>query len=223
MLTITGEIYLLYISNFSQSGLSFLLTWQLSNGASLDCTVLPVELLSLSAKAEYPGVAISWATLSEYHSDYYVIERSADAETFLPIGTVEAAGESQQRIDYAFMDPQPLIGANYYRLKQVDLDGAYEHTPSVVAFFGEAVQEPTVFPNPAAELLNVAFDMPTKGTAYLQILDMSGRMVRDRDMDFEKGPQTFSLRVQDLPAGTYDLRLLTTANGGPQNVRFIKE
>ena len=117
----------------------------------------------------------------------------------------------------------PLTGANYYRLKQVDLDGAYEHTPSVVVLFGKQAPEPMVFPNPASDVLNLAFDMPVKGTAYLQVLDAHGRVVRDRDVDLEKGPQTLSLPVRDLPSGTYGLRLATTATGSPQIVRFIKE
>lgn len=218
-----GEVYVMYISNFSQSGSAFNLTWDFYAGVTLSCTVLPVELLSLNASEIGNGVAVEWTTLSERNSDYFVVERSGDAEYFQPIGTVEAAGESQQRIDYTYSDLAPLVGANYYRLKQVDLDGAYEHTPSVVVFFGKDAPGPTVFPNPARDALNVAFDMPTKGTAYLQVLDVHGKVVRDRDMDFEKGPQTLSLRVQDLTPGTYDLRLMTTANGGPQNVRFIKE
>ncbi len=223
MTVTTGQTYMLYVSNFSQTGSAFDLTWNLQSGATLACTILPVELLSLTARAQGSSVEVIWTTLTEHNSDYFIIERSADAEHFQPIGTVEAAGESQQRIDYTFLDRSPLIGANYYRLKQVDLDGAYEHTPSVVVFFGKDAPEPTVFPNPAGEVLNVAFEMPAQGTAYLQVLDIHGKVVRDRDVDFAKGPQTFSLRVQDLTPGTYDLRLLTTANGGPQNIRFMKE
>ena len=50
-LTVTpGEVYMLYVSNWSQSGLAFDLTWDLQNGATLDCGVLPIELIALSAK-----------------------------------------------------------------------------------------------------------------------------------------------------------------------------
>ena len=223
MNTITGEVYLLYISNFSQSGLAFLLTWQLTNGASLDCTVLPVEFMGLSATEDGDRVRLDWSTLSEHNSDYFVVERSSDGEQFSPLGAVEAAGESQQLIEYAYVDPFPLRGANYYRLKQVDLDGAYEHTPRVVVLFGKTDDPPTVFPNPAQDLLNVAFRMPVDGTAYVQVIDASGRVVRDRDVDLERGAQTVAIRTQDLPAGAYDMRLFTTADQAPYNVRFIKE
>ena len=220
---VTGEIYILYVSNYSQSGLSFTLSWQFDSGASLDCTVLPVELLTLGATAEGSAVSIDWATASETNSDYYVVERSMDAEHFEPIGTVEAAGESQHRIDYSFMDLLPSEGANYYRLKQVDLDGAYEHTGKVVVLFGKEDEKPTLFPNPVQDVLSVSFKMPMAGTAYVQLVDAIGRVVRDRDMDLERGQQTISIRTGGLSAGSYRMRLFTNSTGVPQTAQFVKE
>lgn len=40
---IAGEVYIMYVDNFSSNGQSFNLSWQLSNGASLDCTLFPVN------------------------------------------------------------------------------------------------------------------------------------------------------------------------------------
>ena len=220
---VTGEIYILYVSNYSQSGLSFTLSWQFNSGASLDCAVLPVEFLTLGATAEGASVSVDWATASETNSDYYVVERSSDAEHFEPLGTVEAAGESQHRIDYAFTDLFPREGANYYRLKQVDLDGAYERTENVVVLFGKHDEKPTLFPNPAQDVLNISFNMPLAGTAYVQVVDASGRVVRDRDVDVQRGQQTISIGTGGLSAGPYDLRLFTNAIGVPQNAQFIKE
>lgn len=223
MVTTTGQIYLLYVSNWSRSGLSFDLSWQLSNGASLDCTVLPIELLSLSAEPDHDAVNVLWTTLSESHSDHYVVERSQDAESFSAIGSVEAAGTSTHRIDYIYRDIEPVRGANYYRLKQVDEDGAYEYTAVVVAFVGPKLIAPRIFPDPVEDLMNVAFDMPSSGTAYLQVLDASGRVIRDRDIDLGEGANTVSLNLASLNAGTYELRLFTSAQQPPRTSRFIKQ
>lgn len=223
MTTVTGEIYLLYISNWSRSGLSFDLSWQLSNGASLDCTVLPVEFLSLSAEADRDAVNVNWTTLSESHSDHFVVERSKDAESFDPIGSIEAAGTSTHRIDYIFRDPHPLAGANYYRLKQIDIDGAYEYTDVVVVFFGPKLEAPRIFPDPVDDLMNIAFEMPASGTAYLQVLDASGRVVRDKDVDLDRGANTVSMNLASLLTGTYELRLFTTPDQPPRTTRFIKQ
>ncbi len=45
---IAGQKFILYIDNYNANGQAFEFTWQLTNGASLDCTPLPVELISFS-------------------------------------------------------------------------------------------------------------------------------------------------------------------------------
>jgi hypothetical protein len=218
-----GEVYLMYISNFSQTGSAFDLNWELAAGATLACTLLPVEFLSFQADRMDEMVDVKWATATEQHSDHYVIERSPDGVDFAPIGTIAAAGASQHRIDYRFLDAFPLRGANYYRLRQVDTDGAYEFTSVAVVFMGQETSVPVVFPNPTADLLNVSFTMPIDGTAYFQVIDASGRVVRDRDMDLERGPRTVPVNLNGLSNGPYVLRVITTADRLPQSTRFTKE
>ncbi len=218
-----GQVYLMYISNYSQTGSAFDLNWNLTAGATLACTVLPVEFLSFQAERMEDMVDVKWSTATEQHSDYYVVERSPDGQDFAPIGTIAAAGESQHRIDYRFLDVFPLRGANYYRLRQVDTDGAYELTSVLVVFVGQETSTPVVFPNPSGDLLNVSFTMPINGTAYVQIIDASGRVVRDRDMDLDRGPRTVAVNLNGLSAGPYELRVTTTADRMPQSSRFIKE
>jgi hypothetical protein len=216
-------VYLLYISNYSRSGLAFSLSWQLTAGASLDCTVLPVEFLTVNAVEEGTTVVVDWSTATEHNSDYYTVERSADGEHFQAIGTVEAAGESQHLVEYTYTDRFPLLGNNYYRLKQVDLDGAYERTDNVMVVFGNGAEAPKLFPNPVKDVLNIAFQMPLGGTAYAQLVDATGRVVRDRDQDLDRGPQTMSIGTSGLVAGAYEVRLFTSASGTPISARFIKE
>ena len=60
---------------------------------------------------------LTWATASEKNSSHFIGERSSDNLDFVSIGRVAAANNSQYRIDYAFTDPQPMGGVNYYRLK----------------------------------------------------------------------------------------------------------
>ena len=223
MTTNTGEVYLLYISNYSVSGLAFLLTWQLSNGASLDCTVLPVDYLSLNASASGPANLVEWSTATEQYSAFFEVQRADGSMEFQTIGTLEASGGSQQRIDYSFRDEDPLEGANYYRLKQVDTDGAYELSPVVVAFRAKPAEAPLVFPNPARDILYVPVTVEADATTYLQVIDAAGRVVRDRDVDLVKGAHTVQIPLDGLPTGAYELRLQNTTSGAAVSTRFMKE
>ena len=75
---------------------------------SLECVVLPIELVSFTATAMTDRVRTEWITASESNNDYFTLERSADGSTFESIGTVHSMGDSQQQHRYIFDDPDPL-------------------------------------------------------------------------------------------------------------------
>jgi hypothetical protein len=112
--------------------------------------VLPIALTYFNAKTSGKTVLLEWETASEQNSGELIIERSQDLESFSPIGTVTAAGESQDRISYSFVDEAPLNGVNYYRLKMVDQDGLYNLSQVRDAVIGSAETGFTVSPNPAS-------------------------------------------------------------------------
>ncbi|MBK7114100.1 MAG: hypothetical protein IPH60_16880 [Flavobacteriales bacterium] len=110
MEVVVAEIYVMYISNYSQSGLSFTLSWQLTNGAELDCLLLPVEFIALEADLMDEHVEVTWSTASESNASHYIVERSTDAFDYFPIGRVEAMGNTSSETHYSFLDEAPRKG-----------------------------------------------------------------------------------------------------------------
>lgn len=110
--------------------------------------VLPVELAYFRANTTPQNtVALEWATASEQRSAYFLVQRSRDLQTFEDVAKIKAAGDSQTWRTYTTVDEQPLKGTTYYRLKQVDTDGAeHLYRPVPVTIEGLTVE---VFPNPA--------------------------------------------------------------------------
>ncbi|MBK8341356.1 MAG: hypothetical protein IPK99_15840 [Flavobacteriales bacterium] len=159
---LVGEIYILYVDNFSTNGQQFSLTWGLTNGASLDCTVLPMELISLTAVSNTDHILLEWITASETNTDLFILDRSADGAQFTEIGRVPAAGNSQSTLHYAHRDEAPLIGLNYYRLSEVDRDGNLRRSSTVWAVFNGGIVHGRPFPNPRSTwpLLNCVWRMP---------------------------------------------------------------
>lgn len=218
-----GQVYVLYIDNFSATGQDFTLTWNLTNGASLDCATLPVELLSLEATPHHDVIDVTWATATEQNSDFFDVQRSADSEHFTTIGTVDAAGDAQFRSDYLFTDQQPLHGANYYRLKQVDRDGAYAYSQTVVAFMGLGGGKPVIFPNPATDVLNVAFRSPLDGEAVISVQDALGRTIGQRAVQAVRGASTVTLPTYGLARGWYNVRIDLPDGASLRSEGFIIE
>lgn len=212
------EVYVLYIDNFSTTGQSFTLNWQLSGGSSLDCTTLPVELIELNADARDPVIDVSWATATEQNSLHFTVERSPDNEVFTPISTVPAAGNAQFRTDYLFVDANPFRGVNYYRLEQVDIDGTTMRSHTVVATLSDGDGRPSLYPNPASDVLNVVFPHPLNAPVELQVQDALGRTVAMALIAMETGQRTAQVPIEKLAEGWYSLRIAgpegQVVNGG---------
>lgn len=114
--------------------------------------MLPVELTHFSAKPKGNIAHLTWQTATETNNEGFEIQRSPDGQNWEKIGFVEGAGNSQQEQSYAFEDPRPYQGRSYYRLKQIDFDGAFEYSDieslRMVSDLGDS--HLTVFPNPVA-------------------------------------------------------------------------
>ncbi len=217
---LAGQIYILYVDNFSTNGQAFNLTWQLSGGASLDCSVLPVELVNLNAEQQQQTVALTWATLSESESDHFVIERSRDGIHFSPLGTLSAAHTSTAPIDYLFHDKAPTQGENLYRVTLIDQDGTALVSNVVHAYYSGLEARVVVIPNPAKDIIHVTVP-PARAEGTMLLLDATGRLIRATS--FKEGTTTVDLSIADLDLGVYTV-LLTDALGRRLGVAsFVKE
>jgi len=94
---------------------------------------LPIELTSFTASlVENKNVLLLWETSSEMNNDYFIIQKSLDGINFENVSVVNGSGNSTQVIRYSFMDKTPdLEDIIYYRLKQLDYDGA-EHISKTI-------------------------------------------------------------------------------------------
>jgi hypothetical protein len=168
-----------------------------------DNTPLPVELLHFTALPTDAGtVHCAWTTASEQDNAYFTVERSSDALAFQAIGQVEGAGTSLVPLDYHFVDPDPLPGLSYYRLRQTDFDGTSTLSQVVPVWFDAPGTAVTVYPNPnqgAFTLLRSAAD----AALPLELLDASGRLVRLWQMP--QGQEREQVSVDGAP-GLYTLR-----------------
>lgn len=96
--------------------------------ASFDCIVLPVEMLYFEVSKKDKTSLLTWETVSEENAWYFSVERSVDGHNWQEIGKVSANGNSLTNRQYEFVDENPRIGFNYYRLKQVDFNQSYQYT-----------------------------------------------------------------------------------------------
>ncbi|AIZ62597.1 hypothetical protein PK28_00890 [Hymenobacter sp. DG25B] len=165
---------------------------------------LPVELTTFDVKAVRTNAQLTWHTAIEKNNDHYEVERSFDGLTFLQIGQVRGNGSSSTGHDYAFTDVNvgQRTGTVYYRLRQVDTDGKLHVTPVRTVTFAASAISISVYPNPAVTQATVDLGTLPGGTYQVQVLDMTGRVVRQLTL---QGGMAQPLDIRSLAEGTYQV------------------
>lgn len=188
--------------------------------------VLPVVMLDLQAEVvmagRRPQVQVEWSTASETNSDRFVVERSANGRDFLPIGSVPAAGWSLSRQEYGLLDEAPLSGPNYYRLRQVDLDGTFTHSHAVVALVRRGTG-PMLWPNPAGACIQLGMENPGPQPLTIVVYDAAGREVLHQRAVLDEGATEVQVPLQGIDAGPYLLRVFDADGQDLGIARFIKQ
>lgn len=98
---------------------------------------LSVELDDFDGKNTPEGMLLSWRTLSEENADYFAVEHADYTAQFTELTRIACAGDSKVPLHYSFTHRTPVIGINYYRLKQVDFNGDFFYSP-IIALTHEA-------------------------------------------------------------------------------------
>ena len=152
-----------HVNDFTQKGATL--------GISND-SVLPVTLLDFYAKKNHNGIELIWYTATELNNEKFIVERSRGGSQFESIGELPGAGNSNDVLEYSFLDVKPFEGQNFYRLKQIDFDGAFEYLPIVRAEnnFNLAV---VIYPNPFEDRIHLGLEESELETT-VTIYDLGG-------------------------------------------------
>ena len=143
-------------------------------------TVTPITLLSFNGVKTNSGIKLNWVTAAEKNSSHFEVEKSTDGLSFTTLGKVEAAGNSSVSKYYSLTDFIPANGANYYRLKQVDLDGKTDLSrPVSINFDLNASSGISIYPNPASS--EVHFKGIKIGSTVV-FYDMDGKRILTQKM-----------------------------------------
>lgn len=177
--------------------------------------VLPVELVYFRGKLFNNQANLTWATASEINSEKFEIEYSVNGQNYKTIGEVTARGNTLETTSYNFIHKNVQKGSNYYRLKQIDVDGRYEYSKVIVIEKG-GINSIISYPNPVINVMSIETETPIKS---IQILDINGRLVQSKKVMDEALTQQIDLI--DLPKGTYLLDV--EMEGGSFARKIIKE
>lgn len=167
-----------------------------------------VYFSNLKAAEFEMGNLLEWTTSSEASSQSFIIEKSTDAVTYIELGTVEAAGNSNEQKTYNYLDVGSTDQKSFYRLKQVDVDGTSSFSQvvllnkmmtnhfSMVSFNTTEVTDEFV----------VTYNSSVSGDMQVEVTDETGTSVLHSEFfTASVGVNDLQVDMKNMTEGTYQM------------------
>lgn len=174
------------------------------SSCSLPLNPLPVHFTSITADANAKSeVNITWNVVQYMNTNQYFIQRSNDGLHWTDVVTFQS-NQVENLVQYSYLDIHPSGGINYYRIKEVDIDGTSYY--SSIRKVQVELDNFHIWPNPTSDLLNI--DNNTSNIVNCRILSSTGQYIKI--IQLHGG--TNSVNVETLVPGTYLFVIQTNSN-----------
>jgi hypothetical protein len=169
---------------------------------------LPISLVKFTADKLSEKVKLNWLTATEINNDKFVVERSADGENFELVSEVKGAGNSREINSYNVVDATPLKGTSYYRLTQVDYNGASETFAPVAVNMSGKLHLATVQSNTEAGNIDMSIYSPSATSTAIRVMDLSGRTIASQQVNLVEGYQSVNINTNNLSSGIHIIQIM---------------
>jgi hypothetical protein len=151
---------------------------------------LPITLSSFTLQRSLAanGVELAWTTISEINNYGFYIQRRAENDNAfadIPESFVAGHGTTLEPQSYSYTDYSVLPGTWYYRLRQVDLDGAVHFSDELRTELLTSVVESAPrqfaleqnYPNPFNPSTEIKFSVEATDHATVRVYNMLGQHI----------------------------------------------
>jgi hypothetical protein len=200
--------------NLTAAGTSDIFVVKLSQLAAL-----PVTWLNFNGILRNNETYLNWSTATEINNNGFEVQKSMNGQTFSRIGFVTGAGNSSLINNYSYTDAKVLSGSNYYRLKQIDLDGRFTYSP--VIKLNNSKFEWAVMGNPVNSNSWVQLQLDKTANVSLQIIAINGEIIKTINKGIiSAGTYSILLNLPEITTNIYVVRLIV--NGEAFSKKIIK-
>lgn len=180
---------------------------------------LPIELIAFDAiwaDENQRSSIVRWSTATENNNDYFTIERSLNGLDFDSLTTIDGVGFSQQNQNYSFADQLegfPIDSAFiYYRLKQVDIDGAFKFSQIILLARSNHTTSLLLYPIPTSSIPNINYMSDNDQVGEITIENSLSQVLLSQYYPFKKGQNSFIADVSELAVGVYHFKIVLGKN-----------
>ena len=183
-------------------------------------STLPLTLTGIKAYQKDKGIQVDWTVANEITTDHYEVEKSGNGQRFDKSASITARHNNSTAEFYGWLDNNPIVGSNYYRIKIVDRSGDVKYSRIAKVDIGKVGAGITVYPNPVqGGIVHVQFANLDMGVYNVILYNSLGEKVFNNTVKHNGGSGNYSLNVsQVVSKGTY--RLVIT-NGDTEQTESV--
>lgn len=168
---------------------------------------LPVHFTTVKAFAKNRRVEVEWVSQSEMNLESYEVEKSADAQHFVKLCSVQAKNSAVS--SYTVFDEKPFACDNYYRIKSIDRSGQSNNSNVVKVTLTGSTTGIEVYPNPVqGTTFSIGFNNLKEGQYEITLTNTAGTKVYSSTIKHSGGtaekPEKLSKAIS---AGIYQLQV----------------
>lgn len=173
-----------------------------------DIRLVPVVVLNntftqIEARCAGKGEnQVTWQVDQVEEDGTYVIEKYRNG-TWQTVGEVAVANQ----LDYQWIDRNPLLGENLYRVAHQDVYEAKVYSTVAVANCTADVRDLVVYPNPTNKEQYIQLYSTENLALPYRLTNSLGQVLYQGTLPTQEGMNTFRLPVQDYPQGIYLLHI----------------
>ncbi|MFT3908223.1 MAG: T9SS type A sorting domain-containing protein [Ferruginibacter sp.] len=185
----------------------------------------PVTFVNIGAAQKGSGALVSWSTSMEQNNSYFQVERSANAgQTWDIVAVVKGAINSNTMKYYSAYDAKPVAGTNYYRVKQVDIDGKFAYSKTVSLKLNIENTAVSVIANPFYSNITVDFLSNRNQVVNYRLADVTGKQILSQQISIIKGSSRKVIdNLSRLSNGVYILQVRDDKGAMLYNDKVIKQ
>ncbi len=186
---------------------------------------IPVELTSFTVKSVNGKAVLNWRTATETNNQGFDVEMSSDNNSFKKIGFVPGFGTSSESHSYTYTADIQNSAKTYYRLKQVDFDGASEYS-NVVEVSSPLPASYSIsqnYPNPFNPTTKINFNVPADARVKITVYNALGQKISDlTNRQYSAGRYDVNFAAGNLSSGLYFYVIEAKGNDGSSFVSTKK-
>jgi len=181
---------------------------------------VPVTFSAIKAYSQNKNIMIEWKTENENGISNYTIEKSVDGNSFV-FESIQPAKNGPSN-NYNWLDINPYIGYNYYRIKSMSKNGEEKYSQIVHVNNPNDIKPIFVFPNPLVDaVINLQMKNQPAGRYIVRVTNYIGGVIIVKQVNHHPGSGFEAVILPGvIPHGIYHVEVISPT--GKKTILRIK-